>query len=257
MNGFEQIKSFYSWVFNNPDKVKQSHISLYLFLINQNNRSMWVEWFKCPYDLAMQGSCIGSKSTYYKTLNELDSFGLLEYKKGENNYKAPLIKLICLYKNEPQSEQVTVPLSKQVTAPQTEQLSVPLTGNIYKLITNNIELLTDNESDFIFFIDSLKINDSKFSFLKSLISLGAKKELAEDWLKVRKTKKLTNTKTAFESFKTELEKSGKEINEVLTKCCAESWGGFKSFWEWNRQNNIPALSNQQNDNYFAKRKRLD
>ena len=22
MNGFEQIKSFYSWVFNNPDKVK-------------------------------------------------------------------------------------------------------------------------------------------------------------------------------------------------------------------------------------------
>ena len=40
MYGFEQIKSFYSWVFNNPDKVKPTHISLYLFLLNQNNRSM-------------------------------------------------------------------------------------------------------------------------------------------------------------------------------------------------------------------------
>ena len=77
MNGFEQIKSFYSWVFNNPDKVKPTHISLYLFLLNQNNRSMWVEWFKCPFDLAMQGSCIGSKTTYYRCLKELQSFGLI------------------------------------------------------------------------------------------------------------------------------------------------------------------------------------
>jgi len=64
MNGFEQIKSFYSWVFNNPDKVRPTHISLYLFLLNQNNRAMWVEWFKCPYDLAMQGACIGNKNNY-------------------------------------------------------------------------------------------------------------------------------------------------------------------------------------------------
>ena len=97
MNGFEQIKSFYSWVFNNPDKVRPTHISLYIFLLNQNNRSMWVEWFKCPYDLAMQGACIGNKNTYYKCLDELQLFKLIEYKKGINLHKSPLIKLIKLY----------------------------------------------------------------------------------------------------------------------------------------------------------------
>jgi len=66
IDGFKQIESFYEWVFNNPDKARPTHISLYLFLWNQGNRSNWVEWFKCPYDLAMHGSCIGNNKTYYK-----------------------------------------------------------------------------------------------------------------------------------------------------------------------------------------------
>jgi hypothetical protein len=74
-----------------------------------------------------------------------------------------------------------------------------------------------------------------FSFFNSLISLGAKKELVNDWLKVRKTKKLTNTETAFKNLKIEFEKSGKPINEILEKCITESWGGFKSSWNWNNQ----------------------
>lgn len=170
MNGFEQIKSFYSWVFNNPDKVKPTHISLYLFLLNQNNRSMWVEWFKCPFDLAMQGSCIGSKSTYYKSLKDLQSFGLIEYREGLNNYKAPLIKLICLYKNEPLTEQVTVPLSEPLTVPLTEQLSVQLPEHIYKLITNNIKLITDNQSKFEVFLNSLKNGGKEKSVVNKIPS---------------------------------------------------------------------------------------
>lgn len=148
MDGFKQIKSFYCWVFNNPDKARPTHISLYLFLWNQNNRSNWVEWFKCPYDLAMQGACIGSKSTYYKCLDQLSDWKLIEYKKGLNNYKAPQVKLIRLYKNEPLSGQVSIPLSGQPSEPLTEQvnepLSVLLTGNIYKLLTDNYKLVNDN-----------------------------------------------------------------------------------------------------------------
>lgn len=152
INGFEQIKAFYSWVFNNPDKVRPTHISLYLFLWNQGNRANWVEWFKCPYDLAMQGACIGSKSTYYKCLDDLQNYKLIEYKKGLNNYKAPQIHLIKLYKSEQLTAQVTVPLSE----PQTEPLTVLLTGNIYKLVTTNYKLVNsdlekwlDLESDII------------------------------------------------------------------------------------------------------------
>lgn len=146
MNGFEQIKAFYTWVFNNQDKVRPTHISLYLFLWNQANRNMWVEWFKCPYDLAMQGACIGNKGTYYRCLDELQNWKLIKYKKGVNLTKAPLIKLIQLYGSEPQDGHVTVPLSEPQGEPQHGTLPEPLTVllpvHIYKLITNNIELVS-------------------------------------------------------------------------------------------------------------------
>lgn len=153
MNGFEQIKSFYGWVFNNSEKVRPTHISLYLFLWNQNNRNMWVEWFKCPYDLAMQGACIGNKGTYYRCLDELQEWKLIEYKKGINLTKAPQIRLIQLYDNGTTTEQVTVPLCEPLCEPLTVLLPVP----IIKLITDNIELVTGKIETWIAF-EKNKIN---------------------------------------------------------------------------------------------------
>ena len=163
INGFEQIKGFYSWVFNNPDKIRPTHISLYLFLLNQNNRSNWVEWFKCPYDLAMQGACIGNNGTYYKCLDDLKAWNLIDYQKGINNFKAPLVKLFVLYENE----QVTVPLSEQLsvqqTAQQPVQLSAQLPVHIYKLITDNLKPITDNYAIFEkFVLDLGKKNKKEF-----------------------------------------------------------------------------------------------
>lgn len=155
MNGFEQIKSFYSWVFNNPDKVRPTHVSLYLFIWNQANRANWAEWIKCPYDLVIRGSCIGNNGTYYRCLDDLQKFGLIEYQPGLNNYKAPLIKLVRLYDIEQLTEQVSVPLSEQVTVQQTEQLTVQLPVHIYKLITNNLKPITDNYTRFEKYVNNL------------------------------------------------------------------------------------------------------
>ena len=77
-----------------------------------------------------------------------------------------------------------------------------------------------------------KTPTAKFSFFNSLISIGANKELVNDWLVVRKGKKLSNTQTAFNGFVRELEKSGKTINQVLERCVTKSWGGFDSSWEF-------------------------
>ena len=71
-----------------------------------------------------------------------------------------------------------------------------------------------------------------FSFSKSLIELGAEKQLVTEWLKVRKSKTLTNSQTALNGFIREQKKSGKDINEVLKKCVEKSWGGFDSSWDW-------------------------
>lgn len=109
-NGFDLIKNFYSWVFNNQRELKSQHIALYMFLVNQNNRNNWVEWFKCPYDLGMAGSAINSKKTYYNTLHQLEDWGLIGYQAGHSNHRAPLISLLEIsldvYSPVPKSEVV-------------------------------------------------------------------------------------------------------------------------------------------------------
>lgn len=151
---YNQIKAFYSIVFNSKHDIRPTHVSLYMFLLNQNNRNMWVEWFKCPFDLAMQGALITSKTTYYKILDDLVKFDLILYKKGINHFKAPSIKIkvLSVPKNDTVTGQVSVPLS----VPLTGQLPVPLSGNIIRLITEHYILLNNSEDEFEKFIGALK-----------------------------------------------------------------------------------------------------
>lgn len=145
INGFDQIKAFYTLVFQQEYEFTPQHISLYVFLINQNNRNNWVEWFKCPFDLGMAGSCIGNKKTYYRCLNDLSEWGLLQYEKGSNNWKAPKIRLEVLKSTA--TETATVPQSEplplQVGVPLGEQVSTPLPTHIYKPITSNHKPITE------------------------------------------------------------------------------------------------------------------
>ena len=154
INIFHQIKSFYSIVFNGDFDLKPTHISLYMFLLNQNNRNNWVEWFKCPFDLAMQGASIGSKNTYYKCLSELQSFGFINYEKGINNYKAPKIKIINLFTIS-KNDTLTEPLCEPLTIPLSEQVLVPLSDNIIRLITNNYKTLNNKEKEFSEFLENI------------------------------------------------------------------------------------------------------
>lgn len=161
INYFEQIKAFFSWQFNNQDRgVKPHHISLYMFLLNQNNRNNWVEWFKCPYDLAMAGSAIGSKKTYYRTLNDLKNWKLIDFKKGVNEFKAPLIKVEvqkCTSTNTsgvPQGEPLSIPLP------------TPLPTHIYRLITLNLKPIILYIEDVVDFLKSKVSEDDKLGFYK-------------------------------------------------------------------------------------------
>lgn len=116
---------------------------------------------------------------------------------------------------------------------------------------NNPTLILDNptepkKADSV--SDSVNVNDSvsvileketKFDFKNKLIVYGFKENLVSDWLKVRKTKKATNTETAFNSFILEIERKPCNINEMLLECVKNSWSGFKHEWidNLNKKNN--------------------
>ena len=112
---------------------------------------------------------------------------------------------------------------------------------ISKSVANVNDNVNDNEN-----------NNTKFNFLESLINYGFDKELAKEWLKVRKAKKGVNTKTAFNSFITEVEKNGQDKNLILKTCVERSWNGFNS--DWLPTNKFNELSDdlQQTANILAK-----
>lgn len=89
------------------------------------------------------------------------------------------------------------------------------------------EANSENENENDIDIDN---NIKKFSFLKELLSIGVERKIAEEWIKVRKNKKLTQTETAFLKTKSEIDKSGRNANDCITLCVERSWGGFKAEW---------------------------
>jgi len=82
-------------------------------------------------------------------------------------------------------------------------------------------------------VKEIKVKESiivKFNFRKSLVEYGFKESLVDDWLKVRKTKKASNTETALKGFINQVELCNLEKNEILTECVNRSWSGFKNSW---------------------------
>lgn len=68
----------------------------------------------------------------------------------------------------------------------------------------------------------------RFDFKKGLLNAGAETSLIHQWLQVRAKKRASNTEIALRGFLKEVEKSGLNINEVLTKCIERSWMGFEA-----------------------------
>jgi F0F1-type ATP synthase delta subunit len=98
--------------------------------------------------------------------------------------------------------------------------------------------------------EEVKEKYKKFNFRFALISFGFKSNLVDEWLIVRKNKKLTNTETAFNKFIKQVELNGNEKNTILEKCIEKSWGGFES--EWLKIETI--LPKESNDEFARFRK---
>lgn len=95
---------------------------------------------------------------------------------------------------------------------------------------------------------SLFQKETKFNFKDSLLNSGFDKELVEDWLKVRKTKKASNTKTAFNGFLKEIQSvNNLERNEILKICVEKSWSGFRKDWLDNLNNSNNGTTGQPQD----------
>lgn len=96
--------------------------------------------------------------------------------------------------------------------------------------------------------------NQNFNFKEDLIIYGFSENLVEEWIEIRKKKKLTNTETVSKKFKKEVEKVLLKYptatkDHVLEKIIYKGWGGFDATWidnevEKAKQNNNQTVSHK-------------
>ena len=69
-----------------------------------------------------------------------------------------------------------------------------------------------------------------FSFKQAMLSEGFAADLTEDWLKIRKAKKAVNSERAFKIFLEQVQRTGRDKNEILALVVQKQWKGFESNW---------------------------
>ena len=89
-----------------------------------------------------------------------------------------------------------------------------------------------------------------FDFKKALIDLGIAEQTASDWMAVRKNAKATNTQTAFNSLKTQIERICQRYDvtaeQVAAFAVSRDWKGINAGWD--------AVKNIKNANIGADNK---
>lgn len=118
-------------------------------------------------------------------------------------------------------------------------------------IDNNVDNKLSTNRD-----KSAPSRSNSFDFKKALLELGVSEQHATDWLAVRKAKRMTNTRTAFDRLKGQIEKACRQYACTADDCVAfaasKDWGGFDASWE-----QIKEIKTAQSDEdyiraYFAR-----
>jgi hypothetical protein len=210
LNGYDLFRMFFDWCFENPDLINPNHIAIYSFIIEHCNRLGWKDKFGLPTGMTMEAVGIKNYRTFAKSFFDLVDWGFIKViQKSKNQYSANVIALV---KN-------TKANTKALTKASIKHVSKHVPKQVQSTVDVNkpMKHLTN---------ETIK----KFDFFNSLIEIGVSEKIAIEWIKVRKDKKASNTETAFDKVKREIEKSGIEANECIKIAVEKSWRGFEYEW---------------------------
>lgn len=77
-------------------------------------------------------------------------------------------------------------------------------------------------------IDKRREDKNIYNARECLIELGLQPKLIDEWLSIRKAKKLLPTESAINATIREAEKAGLTLEQAIQTCCDRSWGGFRA-----------------------------
>lgn len=242
INSYELSRSWFDFCFENPEKIKPNHTSMYFFAIEHCNRLGWKEKFGFPSTMVMEAIGIKSYNTYINTLNDLIDFGFIKLiEKSKNQYSSNIIALSKFNKalNKALDKAFIKHGSKQGES--TDQSIDSIIKQINNKQFNKEQINKIKKSCEIFLNDSEK----KFNFKKSFLELGVNEQILNDWMEVRKKKKASNTITAYTKFINQVNLSGLTVNECVKICAEKDWRGFEAEWLNNLNNKSNGTTKKQ------------
>lgn len=80
-------------MFNNDERVKQGHITLYLAFFYLWNRKFFKETLTINRELIMERAKIKSKTTYHNHIRDLDALGYLKYYPSYHPARGSIVKM--------------------------------------------------------------------------------------------------------------------------------------------------------------------
>jgi len=135
MNTFDLSKQWFDFAYECKE-AKPHHASLWFFIIDKANRSGWKEWITMHRDISMEGSCIGSYSTYKKSLEFLEQHKFIDVDWGtKNQWKPTHVRLKCFYKSD-KADGKALSKAEAKQLPKQSESTDQSTDSIYKPINN-------------------------------------------------------------------------------------------------------------------------
>lgn len=198
MNYIELINHF--WQTRRSKRITSTQADLYFFLLQESNSRDWENPFVCSNGTICASIGI-SDNTLLDARNGLQQRGLIEFKPGIKNVKSPVYYLkFC---------------------GNTGGKRLGNTGG------NNRGNKVGNKAD----INTLnKTKQNKFNYKIELLKRIEDEKLVDEFLQVRKLKKLANTETALSDLVSHCKKNNFDLLEAVRWCVKKSWGGFNVKW---------------------------
>jgi hypothetical protein len=150
MNGYNLIRAWYDFKYENPSVCRSIHSDLFCYIINLWNKLGHKNEFGLPTQITMESLGIGSYNTYKKTLDELIGFGVIKLvKESKNQHQSKIIAISIFDKASDKaldkatikaSDEATDTIIKQYNNITIEQIS----DEVFDLLVNNIDLVNEN-----------------------------------------------------------------------------------------------------------------
>lgn len=192
MNSYELSRAWFDFAFENPDKIKPIHTSIYFFAIEHCNRLGWKKKFGFPTSMVLEAIGVKSYSSYKKHFDEIVEFGFfIVHEYSKNQYSSNIIALSLNVKAHTKAldKALSKHMSKQCqstgqsTGQSTVSINKPLNNKPLNNITRNnlINKKIPSLEEFLFYVSSIEEFKQNFESLKYSIQSKYEQWIDNGW----------------------------------------------------------------------------